>query len=294
YLAERFRYHDRATWTGEAREGRLLLDGEVAAPDAVARTGAILVYRKPHREPPIDRSIRLIHQDADIAVVDKPAQLRVHADGPFLRHVLIHLLRTECGIADATLVHRLDRETSGLVVVARSRTARRHLESQFATGTVEKEYLAVVHGIPPGPFCCRQPIGHAADSKVALRRSAAADARNPKAARTEFGIEERGPCRTLLRCRPHTGRTHQIRVHLEHCGFPIVGDKLYGRSDDDYLGFVQAVKAGADARTATDGRPSRQLLHAASLTIRHPVGERSMTFFSPLPDEFRRWLVGLE
>lgn len=291
YLCRRFRYFDRDGWQRELDRGRIEVDGVTAGADLVMRGGTAVVYNKPHQEPPIDRDVRILYRDSDIVVVDKPAHLPMHSDGPFLRHTLIFLLRSEHGLAGATLVHRLDRETSGVVVVAQNRDARRKLDEQFAAGTVGKHYLAVVHGSPPDTFRCDAAIGHAATSEVALRRSAAADARATKTASTAFETLERAGARSLVRCVPGSGRTHQIRVHLEHLGHPIVGDKLYGRPDADYLGFVHAVKAGADPRQETDTAPSRQLLHATELQFRHPTSGAVVAFTSPAPPEFRRWLL---
>jgi 23S rRNA pseudouridine1911/1915/1917 synthase len=291
YLVARFPYHAPAIWRAELATGRITVDGERGFPELRLRAGAQLCYRKQHVEPPVDRAIQLLHVAAAFAVVVKPAHLPVHADGPFIRHTLIHLLHSEHGLAGAQLVHRLDRETSGLLVVARTATARAALAAQFAVGAVRKEYLAVVHGAPPDVFACRQPIGHATGSAIALRRSAAAGARDPHPAHTDFAVLRRGPRRALVRCTPTTGRTHQLRVHLEHCGFPIVGDKLYGRADADYLAFVAAVKAGADPRQATTDRPGRQLLHAAALRFADPTTGATLGFAAAEPPEFTPWLL---
>ncbi|MCA8950583.1 MAG: RluA family pseudouridine synthase, partial [Planctomycetes bacterium] len=255
------------------------------------RAGAALCYRKQHREPPIDRDVRVLHRDPALLVVEKPAHLPVHGDGAFVRHTLIHLLRHELGHPEARIVHRLDRETSGLLVVARTDAARAALERQFVAGSVGKSYLAVVHGAVERDFVCDAPIGRATTSSITLRRAAAANARDPKPASTRFTVLERGRDRTLLGCEPATGRTHQIRVHLEHVGHPLLGDKLYGRTDAEYLAFVARVKAGGDPREVPPGEPPRQLLHAAALAFRHPDDERALRFESAAPAEFGAWLA---
>lgn len=290
YLVQRFRYHSRAQWREVIDAGQVAVNGRTAAPGQPVATGAIVRYRKLHAEPTVDRDIRICHVDAAILVLEKPAQLPMHADGPFVRHTLIHLLRTELGHPEAHIVHRLDRETSGLVVVARTIAARRCLEQQFAAGAVQKSYLAVVRGRVDGAFRCDAAIGHSSTSCITLRRSAAPTARAAKAASTSFELVERGPLRSLLRVRPTTGRTHQIRVHLEHCGHPLVGDKLYGRPDEDYLAFVHRMKAGGDPRQTPTGEPPRQLLHASDLRFTHPDSDALLHFDSPPPAEFRDWL----
>lgn len=290
WLASRFRYHPRERWQDEIGAGRVRIDGRDAAPGDVLAAGMTVLYCKLHREPVVDRTVRVLHADAALLVVEKPAHLPMHADGPFVRNTLIHLLRTEHGHPEARIVHRLDRETSGLVVAARASAARRALERQFSAGTVAKHYLAVVRGEVAADFVCDAAIGHSTTSSIALRRSAAADSKQARPARTDFRVLERAPGRTLLECVPATGRTHQIRVHLEHAGFPVLGDKLYGRPDADYLEFVRRMKAGGDPRDTPAGQPSRQLLHAASLEFEHPDSGERLRFESPSPPEFDRWL----
>lgn len=109
-------------------------------------------------------------------------------------------------------------------------------------------------------------------------------------ARTDFEVLRRLSDRALLACTPHHGRTHQIRVHLCHAGHPLLGDRLYGRSDAEYLAFVQAVKAGQDPRQVPPGQPSRQLLHASWLSFRHPADGRRCEFTAPLPAEMAAFL----
>jgi len=289
YLLARFRYHDRSAWLGELRAGRLTVDGVKVLADHRLRAGASLVYTKVHREPEVPLDLPIIYDDAALLVVAKPALLPMHADGPFIRHTLIHVVRTTLGLPDAHLVHRLDRETSGVVVVAKSGPVRAVLERQFAAGEVEKTYQAIVSGAVAADFRVDAPIGHAAHSTIALRRSAAPDARDPRQAATDFAVERRGADRTLLRCTPHTGRTHQIRVHLEHAGHPLLGDKLYGCPDAHYLEFVARVKAGGDPRDLRPGHPPRQLLHAAEIAFAHPLDGTPVRFRADPPADFAAW-----
>lgn len=294
YLARRFPYLDRQRWSDEIRAGRLWLDGRIATGSQTVRKAAALVYRKPHREPEVDRRVQLVHTDADFVVVDKPAHLPVHADGPFVQNTLVHIVRTMLHDEALQLVHRLDRETSGLCLLARTAHVRDALRTQFAAGTIGKTYVAVVRGRAETDFTIDRPIGNAAHSEIALRRSAAADARDPKPAYTQVVVLRRGPERSLVRCLPRTGRTHQIRVHLEAVGFPVLGDKLYGRPDADYLAFVHRVKAGAAPSEVPPGEPGRHLLHAAALAFVHPRTGESVAFTAPQPADFAPWLVDTE
>ncbi len=289
YLCERFRYHSPSQWQAELRAGRLHLDGHVADGAELLRAGMQLRYDKLHREPEVASDYQVLHEDARLLVVDKPAHLPMHADGPFLRNTLIQMLRDAHG-ASLQLCHRLDRETSGVVIVAKDKLAQAHVQRQFGAG-IRKQYVAVVRGQLHAPLVCEEPIGRDPTSDVRLRRCARADAVSAQAARTSITPLRRGPNTTLVRCEPETGRTHQLRVHLEHRGHPVLGDKLYGHPDAHYLDFVRRMKAGASVFETQPGQPDRQLLHAGSLTLRHPEDDRQVRFESPTPPEFERWLL---
>jgi len=292
YLLRRFPYHDRSAWQREIDERRLTHDGRVLAADERLRAGARLTYRRSHVEPPVDERFSVLHDDEDVLVLGKPAHLPMHSDGPFIRHTLIHLVQTQLRAPGLQLVHRLDRETSGVCVLARSAAARDHLRRQFEAGSVHKAYLAVVRGRAEADFVVDRAIGRSPDSIVSLRRAAGEHALDAKPATTSFEVLRRGARHSLLRCLPRTGRTHQIRVHLEAAGLPVLGDKLYGRPDADYLAFVHRVKAGAAADATDDGSPGRQLLHAAELAFHHPTTGARMPFTDAMPPEFEAWLDG--
>lgn len=289
FLVSRFRYHSEAEWRAQLRAARLRLDDRIADGAEELRAGMRLRYEKEHREPEVDDRYTVLHEDERLLVVDKPAHLPMHADGPFLRHTLIHLLRRDHGEA-LQLVHRLDRETSGVVVVAKDKAAQAHVQKQFGAG-LAKEYVAVVAGVVTDGFVCREPIGRDPTSEVRLRRCARPDAVAPQPAETTVVPLRAGRARTLVRCHPTTGRTHQLRVHLEHRGHPVVGDKLYGRPDADYLEFVARMKAGESVFDAPVDEPHRQLLHAAALSLRHPADDAEVRFSAPTPPDFERWLL---
>lgn len=287
YLAQRFRYRSRTDWLAEIAAGRILVDDVTPPAGRPLRAGQQVLYRKLHREPPVDRSVRVLLLDDHLLVVDKPAHLPCHGDGAFVRNTLVHLLRQRFG--DVHLVHRLDRETSGALVAARSAAARASLERQFGSGAVQKSYLAIVRGNVPADFVADGPIARAQGSRIALRRAVAAgEGPSAKPAWTAFHVLRAGP-RSLLRCVPKTGRTHQIRVHLEHAGFPVFGDKLYGRPDADFLAFVARVKQGGDPREVPDGEPDRQLLHAHQLEFEHPASGQRVAVEAPPPAAMMRW-----
>ncbi len=290
HLVARFPYHDRGAWQREIDAGRVHVDERPAAADDLLCFGARLAYHRVHAEPWVDDRIAVLHDDDTIVAVDKPAHLPMHADGPFVRATLVHLLRQRLHAPHLGLVHRLDRETSGVCVLARTAAARSALDAQFAGGRVHKVYHAIVRGSPDAEFTIDQPIGRSRHSTIALRRAAGAAAIAPQPALTRFCVVARGPAAALLQCEPASGRTHQIRVHLEHAGLPVLGDKLYGRPDDDYLAFVARAKACGDARVVPRGEPDRQLLHASELRLQHPSSGADTLLCAPLPSCFADWL----
>lgn len=290
YLAQRFRYQTAAQWRAEVEARRVLVGGAIAAATTMLRIGDEVTWLRQVVEPWVDDRIGILHEDADLLVVQKPAHLPMHADGPFVRSTLVQLLRDRRREPGLGLVHRLDRETSGVAVLARTPAARKALQAMFEAGAVAKRYLAVVHGAAPDQWLVDAPIGHAATGEVTLRRSCAADAVQPKPATTRFQRLAVGGGRSLVRCWPQSGRTHQIRAHLEHSGHPIVGDKIYGQPDAVYLAFVAAVKASGDPRTAPGCHPHRHLLHADELAFRHPTSGADVAFGCPAPAEFADWL----
>jgi len=297
WLAARFRYHDAAAWRQQIEAGRVQRNGRVAAADERLRIGDQIAYRPPHQEPRADTAIELLHDEPAFAVVLKPAHLVAHADGAFVQNTFFRVLERRYEALGErprlALAHRLDRETSGLLVVAKTTAASRNLQQQFTGGAVHKEYLAVVHGVV-GQDQQRidQPIGRDPHSEIAIRRAVvAAGAEGVQAACTEITVLERGTAHTLLRAVPMTGRTHQIRVHLTSIGHPLVGDKLYGRSDADYLRFVQHVKAGGDPSWPGELPTGRHLLHAGVLAFAHPETGAPLRFAVDPPADFAAFVA---
>ncbi|MEC7584450.1 MAG: RluA family pseudouridine synthase, partial [Planctomycetota bacterium] len=286
FLAQRFRYRDLDGWLEEIAAEKLQVDGRIASPTTRVQRGQSVTYTTEHREPEVDLEVPILFEDADLAVINKPALLPCHADGTFVRHTLAYQLRQKLG--KVSLVHRLDRETSGIMLIARNRKTQRNLAEQFSQSAVEKTYLAVAGGQVDGDFTADGAIGLASDSKISLRRAVVADdAPEAQPARTDFSVVRALSDRTLLRCRPHTGRTHQIRVHLAAAGHPLLGDKLYGRSDEQYLEFVHHVKAGGSPLFSPDGQPGRQMLHATSLRFAHPTHSKPLFFEVDMPQDMQ-------
>lgn len=229
--------------------------------------------------------LQILHDDPEWCVLDKPAGLVCHPTKGDLTTSLVGRLRLHFGAdAGCRLVHRLDRETSGLVVVARSREAARDLGRLFESREVRKTYLAIVHGFPSEDrFTIDAPIGRALDSPVAIQDAVRPDG---AAASTElevlrrFGVD--GERFALVRLVPRTGRKHQLRIHLAHAGHAIVGDKIYGGDPRRYLRFI------AGALTESDRSAlllENQALHAWKLEF--SWRGRGWAFASPPDPAFR-------
>jgi 23S rRNA pseudouridine1911/1915/1917 synthase len=178
------------------------------------------------------------------------------------------------GVERPGIVHRLDKDTSGLMVVAKNDAAMAGLVRLFQTGGIAKEYLALVHGAPPKPC---GTVSTLIGRHPAERKRMAVVTRNGKQAVTHYAVERKVGVLTLMRCRIETGRTHQIRVHMQSLGCPVAGDAVYGRP-------------AADRRLPH--APARQMLHAARLSFAHPVTGEALAFEAPLPADFAACLAG--
>ncbi len=242
--------------------------------------GEVRIGFEPLCEPPLDCSIPILARGKDWLAVDKPAGIVSHPVNSVRDNSLIRILRRQEGNDALRLAHRLDRETSGVLLVATCSESARRLSRAFERGLVLKEYLALVRGVvavEEGRI--ELPIGRAEASRVFVRREVRPSG---EAARTDFAVVGRFPHATLLRVVPRTGRRHQIRVHLAAIGHPVVGDILYGRPDRDYLDLVRGAR---DARIE-EGGPRRQLLHCARLAFEDPSSGRYVGVVSPLPADF--------
>ena len=271
----------------------------VTDPSRKVKPGAAFALRPPPPEPatpePEPIPLTIAHEDAALIVVDKPAGMVVHPAPGALRGTLVAALLAHCGdslsgiggVARPGIVHRIDKDTSGLLVVAKTDAAHAALSAQFAAHSAERSYLAVCRGAPDRAdprlagleAVTAEPEGWLRiDAPLARHRTdrkrMAVDAKGRRAV-TRLRVEARyGPAdrpeAALLTCRLETGRTHQIRVHLAHLGHPLIGDPVYGRGRRD--------------PAAADGF-ARQALHAATLGFRHPDDGRWLRFASPPPDD---------
>jgi RluA family pseudouridine synthase len=295
FLCRRFKYHTRAEWSSLIIRGKITVNDASVSQDFVLNNKDTVTYAVILREPPVDANIQIAHCEAAFLVAFKPGNLPSHADGNFIKNTFIYILRkrlTDHGYrGPVKLVHRLDRETSGLIVVAKTKEAHRILVKQFENGSVEKEYMAVARGVIEQPnFEVGGAIVSDTDSRISIRKKVVpAASPGAKPAFTRFEVVERLADFTLVRCMPATGRTNQIRIHLAHCGHPLAGDKLYGRSDEEFLEFVRRARAGN-----LDPLPwmeaSRHLLHAAKISFIHPVTGVRVGFECAMPEDMLEFI----
>ena len=234
----------------------------------------------------------IVYEDPHLIVIDKPAGLVVHPaagnpDGTLVNALLAHCggqLSGIGGVARPGIVHRLDKDTSGLMVVAKTDAAHKALSAQFADRTLSRTYLALVWGRPtPSAGTVEGAIGRDPRNRqrMALVRSGG------KPARTHYRVlRPAGPEASLVACTLDTGRTHQIRVHLTSIGHPLIGDPVYGRRPRSAIG--PKIVGTETARSFP-----RQALHAAKLRFRHPADQRELEFTRPLPGDMRHLLVSL-
>jgi 23S rRNA pseudouridine1911/1915/1917 synthase len=283
FLAGRFTYRSRTQWRRLITAGRITVNGRPARPARALRAGDVIAYVPLERaEPEIDRQVDVLHVDEQLVAVAKSGNLPMHPSGAYFRNTLIHLLAdTHPEWGALRVIHRLDRETSGIVVFGRTREATERVAIQFRRRSADKRYVAIVHGRPSeDAFTIDAPLGLALDSRIRKAVGVRADG---VPARTDIRVLHRGDAWAFVEARPRTGRLHQIRVHLRHAGLPILGDKVYGLSERFFLRFIADEPLTPEEQAALG--LGRQALHAHRLSLLHPETGEPLELRSPLPPD---------
>jgi len=282
--------HSRAAMQQWLKLGLVLVDGGHVKQNHHLRGGEKVAVFPPAPQPADWRAQQIdfdiIARDDDIMVINKPAGLVVHpgagqADNTLLNG-LLHVDEGLRALPRAGIVHRLDKGTSGLLVVARTEAARRSLIAQLHARSMQRRYFAVVSGVPVAGERIDQPIGRHRHERLRMCVTP-----RGKPAVTRVRVERKFRHHCLIRAELETGRTHQIRVHLSWRGFPLVGDPLYA-------GRARMPPAPAAGLRAALMQFKRQALHAARLSLRHPRSGEDMQWRQPMPDDLQRLLAQLE
>jgi 23S rRNA pseudouridine1911/1915/1917 synthase len=283
-----FAEHSRSRLSAWIKEGLLTVDGAVLRPRDIVHGGALLALKAEQEAQgewvAQDIALDIVYEDEQILVINKPAGLVVHpaaghADGTLL-NALLHHVPDIINVPRAGIVHRLDKDTTGLMVVAKTIEAQTRLVDQLQKRTVSRIYECIVIGVITSGGKINAPIGRSSSQR---QRMAVSDGGKP--AVSHYRVLERFRSHTHTRVKLETGRTHQIRVHMSHIGYPLVGDPVYG-------GRFRIPPAANQNMVQTLKEFPRQALHARFLELDHPISGERMKWQSPLPDDFV-WLLTL-
>jgi 23S rRNA pseudouridine1911/1915/1917 synthase len=280
WLAEAVPEHSRSRWQSLIKDGRVTVNGAPCKANQKIRAGdrAEWTVPDPAAAAPLaeDIGLNVLFEDKHMIVINKPAGLVVHPavgnETGTLVNALLHHCKDLTGIGGEIrpgIVHRLDKDTSGVMVIAKNETAMNELARQFKERETAKEYLTIVWGVPYGK---RGTVETTIGRHPIHRKKMAANVRNGREAVSHFDVLEAFGDAALVQIKIETGRTHQIRVHMAHIKNPVIGDTVYGRAR------ASSIKA------------DRQMLHAAKLSLNHPKTGKRMTFEAPLPEDMEALL----
>jgi 23S rRNA pseudouridine1911/1915/1917 synthase len=288
FLRRKFPAVSRVTLKRLIEQGHIRVNTRTAKPTHAPRAGEEIEIYWPEARPasaqPEEIPLDVLFEDKSLLVLNKPAGLVVHPAAGHEEHTLVNALLHYCGgelsgiggVARPGIVHRLDKETSGCLVIAKNDETHMALSAQFAGRKVKKTYIAIV---------CGELSRESGEIRAAIARHpshrkcmAVRDDNSGRAAHTSYRVLERLNSATLVEARLHTGRTHQIRVHFQFLGHPLVGDETYGTRQNKKLTELTSYEA------------PRVMLHACELSFVHPRTEKHMSFEAPLPEDFREAL----
>jgi len=284
YCAGRFTYLTQDQWRKEILDGKVSIGGvSIQNPLTVLQGGEMLTWDGSGIvEPAVDESITVLYQDQWFVAVNKPGNLPVHPSGRYFNNTLVAILTARYG-QKLYPVHRIDRETSGVVLLAFDGKSAGNLSESKGSN----EYLALAHGnFPEEEMIVDLPLGR--DLASAVRKKRKAWPGGTEGATTRFRKVLLAGDISLVRCFPETGRLHQIRAHLLSAGYPIVGDKLYGRDETAFLRFIEH---GLTNELENQLVLPRCALHATKIVCLHPFSREEMVIRAPLPKMFSKYII---
>jgi RluA family pseudouridine synthase len=290
FLSLRFTYHRRNQWEDLIQCKKVLLNGNPCVPSAILGVGDEVEYVNFDREePPVSTNYSIVFEDRTLLVINKPENLPCHPGGRYFRNTLWRLLRTDHPGKSFFFVNRIDRETSGIVLLTKTALAATNCQQQFQSGNVRKNYLVVVEGnFPSGEFRADGFLARDKTSTIRKKQrffSSHSGQEIPEDSRqclTQFRLLDTHEGKSLVSASPITGRLHQIRATLFSLGYPVVGDKIYGLDDTLFLKFIENRLTEGDRNRLC---LPRQALHAESLALTHPEDGRRLHFRVEMPED---------
>ncbi|MCH2292498.1 MAG: RluA family pseudouridine synthase [SAR324 cluster bacterium] len=273
FLLRKFRYLDREEWLENIREKRLTVDGRNADPFQLLKDHQKILYLRPDfLEPEVDSSFDKIFEDDFLVAFNKPGNLPTSPSGKYYKNTLVNLAKKKYGWKKLFTLHRLDRETSGVILFAKQKKTAQNMAEMFREQQTHKFYKAILeNSLPADDVIVSMPIGSDLKSSIRIKQGVQFEGRP---CTTHFHLLKNLDKRCLVGIRPMTGRTHQIRVHAHYIGCPVTGDKLYGLADDGFLNWLEEGQSYLDQLNFP---VSRQLLHAMEITFTHPESKEALT-----------------
>jgi 23S rRNA pseudouridine1911/1915/1917 synthase len=280
YLAKHFQFFSRSAWQKRIEDGLVLVNSRPLKCSSKLKSGDLIaMYSPPVAEPEVDRNIRVLWQDGPVMGIFKPGNLPMHENGPYRKNTFTEIVWQTLG-REWSAVHRLDRETSGIVLCGATPEVRSSLARALARRDVKKQYLAICRGVPREEhWIADGPIGDLSASAIRIKKWVVPDG---LPSQTAFSVEGQSQDAVLLRARPLTGRTNQIRIHSAHSGHVIYGDKLY--HDDESI-FLDYFEHGPTESVLERAGFRRLCLHATSLEFEHPDTRKQCLIECPMPDD---------
>ena len=273
FLLRRFRYLDDQEWMENIDAKRIWVDGKLGKANLKLRDNQKIVYLRPDfLEPEVDTQFKIIYEDDELIALCKSGNLPTSPSGKYYKNTLVNLAKSRFGIKNLYTLHRLDRETSGVIIFAKIHEIAQSMSALFREKKIQKKYSAILNGHLPqssrnsiNEAFIHLPIGNDSKSKIRIKQIVSSLG---KPCQTYFSEKEKIGDLSLVEVRPITGRTHQIRVHAAHIGCAVLGDKLYGLPDD---GFLRWISEGDDYLIEQNLPLHRQLLHASEIRFEHPL-----------------------